>query len=375
MLTWACQCLVWYVLQSAGLVLGRDYVVHDKRFYRSLVFGGSLGLGESYMRGDWSSPDLRGFFVKLCSSSYLQWIQQVWGWVSPLEWWRWFTSHYFNSQTLIGSRKVGKEHYDLDHTMYERMLSTPMLYSCAYWRNVETLEEAQHQKIMLLGRKLQLTSGMSVLDIGCGWGDLAITFAKEFGCTVTGLTISEQQRKVAEQRAEAAGVSDKVVFILQDYREHSGLYDRVVSVGMLEHVGFHNLTTYFQCVKKFLREGGLAVIHSITGRTNTSIGDAWTNRYIFPNSAIPSHDAWITSLRPVELEIEDIQNLGHDYSRTLSEWRKRFDAQCANELDLHFVRMWHYYLTTSEVQFAIRGLQLWQVVLSNGRRERYDAPR
>jgi len=285
------------------------------------------------------------------------------------------TARCFNLQTLLGSRKVGKEHYDLDPVMYEKMLSFPMLYSCAYWKGVETLEAAQHQKIMLLARKLQLTPDSSVLDIGCGWGDMAITLAKEVGCCVTGITISEQQLRIAQQRAEDQGVSDRVTFILQDYREHRGVYDRVVSVGMLEHVGIGNLTTYFQCVKRFLRPGGLAVIHSITGRTNGLVGDPWVSRYIFPNSAIPSHEAWISALRPVDLEIEDVQCLGCDYSRTLAAWYSRFEAHCAYHLPPKQERQWRYYLKVCEAQFAIRGLQLWQVVLSNGRTERYDAPR
>ena len=364
-----------WIFSLAELEEGRDYVVRDEEFYRNVVLRGSLGLGESYVRGEWSSPDLLSFFMRLCSSPHVRYIQQVWGWISPTEWWRWLTSYYFNPQTLIGSRKVGKEHYDLDPSMYEKMLSTPMMYSCAYWKDVTTLEQAQHQKIMLLARKLQLSADSTVLDIGCGWGDMAITLAKEIGCNVTGITISEQQLRIARQRAEDQGVGEKVKFVLEDYRQHKGVYDRVVSIGMLEHVGVNNLTEYFHCVRSFLRVGGLAVIHSITGRTNGLVGDPWIGKYIFPNSAIPSHQAWISSLRPVELEIEDVQNLGIDYARTLDAWRDNFINHCSQNLSRNSERLWVYYLTVCEAQFRIRGLQLFQMVLSRERVERYDAPR
>jgi cyclopropane-fatty-acyl-phospholipid synthase len=375
MLTWLCQCLVWYLFHATGLEEGHDYFVHNKRFYRSIILYGSLGLGESYTAGDWSTPDLHKFLACLCIAPHIKQIQQLASWLSPLEWWRWFTTCCWNPQTLRGSRKVAEVHYNLDPNMYEKMLSSPMMYSCAYWKEAKTLEAAQLNKIMLLGRKLQLSAEHTVLDIGCGWGDLAIILAQKFGCQVVGLTISTEQCKIARQRAAEAGVSDKVTFILQDYREHQGCYDRVVSVGMAEHVGWQNLQTYFKCVHQFLKSGGLAVIHSITGRTNGPVGDAWIEKYIFPNSAIPSHEALISALRPVNLEIEDIQNFGPDYALTLAAWLENFNTLCASTLNPVFVRTWRYYLIASEVQFIIRGLQLFQIVLSKDRRERYDAPR
>ena len=372
--TWLCQHLVWYLFRDAGLELGRDYTVNDDSFYRDLVLRGSLGLGESYMEGKWSTTNLHYFFRCLFTARKLQFVQWLWSWLSPVEWWRWLVVVY-GPRFLVDAHKVGKVHYDLDPQLYQEMLSTPMMYSCAYWKDVETLEEAQLQKMDLLARKLELKEGMRVLDIGCGWGDMAIFLAQKYGCKVVGLTISKEQQRIAKERAVKAGVEDKVTYLLQDYREHREMYDRVVSIGMLEHVNFNNLTAYFKCVERFLHLGGLAVIHSITGRTNTPVGDGFISKHIFPNSAIPSHEAWISSLRPVDLEIEDIQSLGPDYSRTLEAWRVNFEKYCAGNLSLTEVRMWRYYLTASEVQFDTRGLQLWQVVLSSGRTTRYDAPR
>lgn len=367
------EYIITQLFNRAGLRHGVDFTVHDQSFYRDLILKGSLGLGESYMAGKWSSPDLVAFIAKLTSSEWLMRLSYWLSWLYPLELLRTIITSIFG-QTRSEARVVGQQHYDLSGEMYEQMLGTPMLYSCAYWKNVDDLDSAQLAKMDLLCRKLDLVEGEIVLDIGCGWGDMAIHMAKEYGCRVVGLTISAGQKEFAENRAEQAGVSDKVTFLLQDYRDHVGSYDKIVSIGMLEHVTYSKLTCYFQRVHDMLKPGGLAAIHSITGRTCNAVGDPWISKYIFPNSAIPSYSAWISALRPVPLEVEDIQNLGPDYAKTLHAWAENYDRLC-DKPDSRFVRMWNYYLSVCEAQFITRGLNLWQVVLSKNRAERYDAPR
>jgi cyclopropane-fatty-acyl-phospholipid synthase len=371
-LAWLCQRVVTYVLLLAGLEVGKDYTVNDPHFYRDVLFRGSLGLGESYMAGYWETPDLVDFFVKLCSNQPVARIGYWVSWCYPWEWFRTAWIWLWGAQDIEGAKEVGRKHYDLSPEMYEKMLDTPMQYSCGYWRGAETLSEAQIGKMELLARKLKLAPGQQVLDIGCGWGDLAIHLAKKYSCHVTGLTISAKQRETALERATNAGVADRVTILLEDYRQHQGTYDRIVSVGMLEHTQISNLPLYFTCVERLLRSGGIAVIHSIANRTNTDVGDPWISRYIFPNSAIPSYSAWVNALRQVPLEIEHIQNIGPDYARTLAAWRERFNQLCLSGLSETFIRMWNYYLTVCEAQFRIRSLNLWQMVLTKGRQDRYD---
>lgn len=373
MLTRFCQWVVLSLFAQADVVVGRDLTVSDPTFYRDVVFSGSLGLGESYMNGKWDTDDLAGLILKLSTCAELVRIKWWLSWISPFEMLRQLLWRVINPQSLSRSRKVGEQHYDLSTEMYEKMLSRPMMYTCAYWKDVDTLEAAQTQKVELVCRKLQLEAGDEVLDIGCGWGDLAIHMAKEYGCRVVGLTISREQQLYAQERARVAGVEDRVSFLLEDYREHKASYDKVVSLGALEHFGVDNLGLFFNIVEQRLRSGGLALIHSITGRTTTGHGDPWFHKYIFPNGAIPSYSVWVNAVSTAPLEIEDVQALGTDYGKTLRAWYDNFNAKC--DMPERFTRMWHYYLQASESQFRCRGLNLWQMVLSKGRRERYDAPR
>jgi cyclopropane-fatty-acyl-phospholipid synthase len=373
MLTALCKRAVVYLFQKADVVVGRDITVRDETFYYDVATKGSLGLGESYTAGKWSSPNLVEVIQKLSTSPTLQQAKYWMSWLYPLVWVRTILMMVFG-QSREEAREVGKQHYDLSTTMYEQMLGTPMQYSCAVWKNVETLGDAQLQKMELLCRKLGLNEGERVLDIGCGWGDLAIYIAKEHGCFVTGITISEGQRAYAEQKAIQAGVEDRVTFMLCDYRDHNIMYDKIVSVGMLEHCTRSNLPGYFQKVHDLLRPGGLAVIHSITKRKCDRDIDPWISKYIFPNSAIPSNSTWVNALRLVPLEIEDVQNIGPDYAKTLHAWYDRYRTLC-NQSDPRFSRMWQYYLNVCEAQFLVRELNVWQMVLSKERMERYDAPR
>jgi len=373
MLTRFCQWVVLSLLARTNIVLGRDFTVADPTFYRDVVLNGSIGLGESYMNKKWDSPDLASFIEKVATSPLLMRVQWWLSWCYPFEVLRMLLWYVLNPQSITRSRVVGEQHYDLSTDMYEKMLSLPMMYTCAYWKDVDTLETAQLQKMDLVCRKLQLKAGERVLELGCGWGAFAIHAAKKYGCMVTALTISREQQRYAQEQAVVAGVADRVTFLFQDYREHRGVYDKVASIGLLEHAGWSNAQGFFEVVEQSLAPNGLACIHSIVGRTNTPYGDPWINKYIFHGGAIPSYASWVTALREVPLEIEDVHSLGTDYARTLRAWYDNFNAKC--EMSPRFTRMWHFYLQVSEAQFRCRGLNLWQMVLSKGRRERYDAPR
>lgn len=368
-----CKLVVVELFNRADLVIGMDIMVHDESFYYDVVVNGSLGFGEGFVSGKWSTPDLVATIRKLSDSVLLMKVRYWLTYLYPLQWLKSLILLVLG-QSRSEAMVVGSQHYDLSPLMYEKMLSNPMIYSCGYWKGVDTLEEAQIQKMDLLCRKLQLIPGQVVLEIGCGWGDFAIYMASHYGVTVVGLTISETQRLIAEKRARVCEVADKVSFVLEDYRDHKSKYDRIVSVGMLEHVNTGMLSTYFQKVDNLLVAGGLAVIHSITKKGHSVDSDPWISKYIFPNSAIPSNSSWVESLTGIALEIEDIQNIGPDYAKTLRAWYQRYQELC-EVVSEENSRMWKYYLNSCEAQFLSRNLNLWQMVLSKQRFERYDAPR
>jgi len=271
-----------------------------------------------------------------------------------------------NLQSLTGSRQVAVEHYDLGNDFFTRMLGPTMTYSCGYWRNADSLDEAQDAKHDLICDKLNLESHHKLLDIGSGWGRLLSHAQKKTGCQGTGVTISEPQWKYAKER----WADQPIRWMLNDYRDRSidaqGPFDRVVSMGMFEHVGVRNYRRFFARVKELMADDGLFLLHTIANRGHTGI-DPWVDRYIFPNSVVPC----VKDLAPHIDEffvLEDWHNFGHDYDRTLMEWARRFEAFAASpdfKLDRRFYRMWRYYLYSFAGAFRARNnFQLWQIVLS-----------
>ena len=248
-----------------------------------------------------------------------------------------------------------------------------MCYSCGYWKQAETLNQAQVAKLELACRKLELAPGMRVLDIGCGWGSFAEHAARHHGVEVTGITISREQAELARQRCTGLPVEIR----LQDYRDLDGAYDRIVSIGMFEHVGHRNYATYFQTVEKSLATDGLFLLHTIGSNNSDISADPWINRYIFPNGVLPSA-MHIARASEGHLLMEDWQNFGPDYDRTLMAWLANVDArwhEIAHHYNERTRRMFRYYLSVCAGAFRARDLQLWQVVYSRGRPGRYDAPR
>ncbi len=357
------QATLEELFASADIRLGGnrpwDIRVLDERFYRVVLAGGTLGFGETYMDGWWDCDALdemccRAFRARLDERVPLN-IPTALAIAG---------SFLLNLQTRRRSRAVSKQHYDVGNDFFECMLDPSMQYSCAWFRDTDDLAEAQREKMDLICRKLGLEKGMSLLDIGCGWGGLAKHAAEHYGCRVVGITISEQQRRYAAQSCRGLSVEIR----LQDYREVSEEFDRVVSVGMLEHVGPKNYHQYMKKVFQTLRQGGVFLCQSIAGNYSGLYSDPWVARYIFPNSMLPSV-AQVAKASEKLLVLEDVQNLGADYEKTLKAWESNFTRswhRFESRYGERFYRMWRLYLLSCAGAFQARSLQLFQFVFSKG---------
>lgn len=337
-----------------------DIQVHHADFFKRVFQQGSLGFGESYMDGWWDCDRLDVLFYKILKGKL---DKQMPGNLKDIL--RIAGARLFNLQTRRRSWIVGKEHYDIGNDLFARMLDPHMQYSCAYWREAETLEQAQNAKLKMICEKLQLKPGMRLLDIGCGWGGLAAYAAQNYGVSVDGVTISQEQQKMAQQRGEGLDVT----ILLQDYRDLDRTYDRIVSVGMFEHVGPKNYDTYFSVVDRCLKKEGLFLLHTIGSNESGVNVDPWINKYIFPNGCLPSIRQ-IASVSEKRLIMEDWHNFGNDYDKTLMAWHQRFNdawPELALRYTPRFRRMFNYYLCACAGAFRARDIELWQVLFSRGK--------
>lgn len=356
----------WYrivseMLSSADIQINGnrpfDLKVKNTDFFKRVLQEGSLGLGESYMDGWWECERLDIFFQRVLRA----------GLEDKLP-------HHFKDTlriaaarlTNLQSRKrawiVGKEHYDLGNDLFTLMLDPYMQYSCGYWKEATTLEQAQEAKLKMICDKLQLKPGLRLLDIGCGWGGLSEYAARHYGVSVVGVTISAEQQKLAQARCEGLDVT----ILLKDYRDLNDQFDRIVSVGMFEHVGPKNYQTYFNVVKRNIKPDGIFLLHTIgSNKTDLSV-DPWIDKYIFPNGCLPSIQQ-IAHTSESLFVMEDWHNIGADYDRTLMAWHERFQInwpELAERYGDRFHRMFTYYLNACAGAFRARDLQLWQVVFS-----------
>ncbi|KIS45376.1 cyclopropane fatty acyl phospholipid synthase [Kosakonia radicincitans] len=357
------QRIVQELLSQAGIVINGpepwDIRVHDTRFFKRVLQQGSLGLGESYMEGWWDCKQLDTFFDKLLRA---QLDEQRPASVADLL--RIAFARLSNPQSRRRAWQVGEAHYDLGNDLFGCMLDPHMQYSCGYWKEADDLCAAQENKLALICEKLQLKPGMTLLDIGCGWGGLAEYAARHYGVSVEGITISAEQKAYAESRN--AGLDIRIS--LQDYRDLDRQYDRIVSVGMFEHVGPKNYATYFKVADRCLKPEGLFLLHSIGSNKTQHNVDAWINKYIFPNGCLPSIKQIAEASEPYFV-IEDLHNFGADYDKTLMAWHRRFNQawpQLSGNYSTKFQRMFNYYLTACAGAFRARNIQLWQLVLSRG---------
>lgn len=334
-----------------------DIQVHDDRFYSRVLEEKNLGLGESYMDGWWDCERIDEFIYRILKNSLAERIQ------GGLKYLLCFLpARLLNRQSLNRSHLVAERHYDLGNDLFLSFLDPYHQYSCAFFRNTDELDHAQQQKLMLIGEKLELKPTEHLLDIGSGWGGLARFMAERYGCSVTGINISKEQ--LAYSREFCKGLP--VVFQECDYREIRGCYDKVVSVGMFEHVGHKNYSTYMKVVFNSLKDDGLFLLHTIGSNRSAENFDPWLERYIFPNSELPSLKR-ICGAAEGLFVIEDVHNLGTHYDKTLLAWNERFQAawpRLASKYDLRFKRMWEYYLLSCAGAFRAREVQVWQILMS-----------
>jgi cyclopropane-fatty-acyl-phospholipid synthase len=326
---------------------------------------GTVGLGESYMDGHWTAERLDQFFYKLVRA------QMALGQHGPASGtrppvWHWVKSRWMNRQTQRRAWEVGQQHYDLGNDFYEAMLDRRMTYTCGYWGSgARSLDEAQQAKLELVCRKLGLQPGMRVLDIGCGWGSFMQYAAERHGVHCVGATISVEQMALGRERCAGLPVD----FMLKDYRDlpgKVGRFDRVVSLGMFEHVGHKNYAPFMKIAADLLQPQGLFLLHTI-GRNEQGEGtDPWIDKYIFPNGELPTI-ARIGRACEQQFVVEDLHNFGADYDRTLMSWFANVESawpRFAERLGDRFRRMWTYYLLSCAGAFRARDIQLWQWVLS-----------
>ena len=333
-----------------------DVRIINNEIYQRVVGHGMLGVGEGYMEGWWECDELDEMIARAYSI-------RVNRKISPAK--DFFFHAYANLRNLqnrIRAYQVGRRHYDIGQDLYRAMLDRRMIYSCGYWKEATTLDEAQEHKLDLIARKLQLETGMRVLDIGCGWGGALNYLCERYGITGVGITISSDQQDAATQLCASMPIEIR----LQDYRALNEKFDRIFSVGMLEHVGHKNYSTYMRVVRRCLDPGGLFLLHTIGGRRSGTRTDPWIDRYIFPNGMLPSA-AQLTAAAEDTLTIEDWHNFPDDYWRTLMCWYQNFERAWGGlkaNYDEQFFRMWRYYLLSSAGSFRAGGNQLWQIVFS-----------
>ncbi|MGP1234183.1 cyclopropane fatty acyl phospholipid synthase [Serratia sp. CY37646] len=356
----------WYriveeMLAEAGVAINGprawDIRVHNPALFKRILQEGSLGFGESYMDGWWECERLDMLFTRILQAGVDERLPKSLSDIARIAY-----ARLFNRQSRKRAWQVGKEHYDIGNDLFRAMLDPYMQYSCGYWKEAQTLEQAQQAKLRMICEKLQLKPGMTLLDIGCGWGGLAQFAAQNYGVSVHGVTISAEQQKLAQARC--AGLD--VEILLQDYRDLDRQFDRIVSVGMFEHVGPKNYDTYFSVAARNLKPDGLFLLHTI-GSNQTDLNvDAWIDKYIFPNGCLPSvrHIAEASEGRFV---MEDWHNFGADYDRTLMAWLENFKRAWPDLMGGYserFERMFTYYLNACAGAFRSRNIQLWQVLFS-----------
>lgn len=346
-----------------------DIRVKDDRFYKRVLGGRELGVGESYMDGWWEVKRLDELVETLLSAGLREKLK-----ISPKIVQTVALSSLQNRQTAKQAKKNAAHHYNIGNDLYAAMLDKRMVYSCGYWLKAKNLDEAQEAKLDLICRKLYLKPGMTLLDIGCGWGAFADYAASKYKVKVMGVTPAAEQVKLARERVKSPLVSIQQ----KDYREATGKYDRIVSIGMLEHVGPKNYKNFFALCEKMLNDDGMMLHHTIGNNRSVNSTDPWIDTYIFPGGVIPSL-AQISKSVEKKLVIEDVQNFGPDYDKTLMAWYANFAKhypELKDRYDERFYKMWEFYLLSCAGIFRARRMQLWQIVMRKPiRSETYVAVR
>jgi len=352
-----------------GAKPGPDVTIRlaDREIARLIALHPRLKIGEAYMEGRLTveGGDIYSF-LEFCAinsevidgGTWLDWINLG----------RRLMRRAQQYNPIGRAQKNVAHHYDLSGRLYDIFLDKDRQYSCAYFTSGnESLEVAQDNKKRHLAAKLLLEPGSRVLDIGSGWGGLGLCLARVGAGPVTGVTLSREQHAVSTRRAEEAGLADRVTFKLQDYRTETGRYDRIVSVGMFEHVGVGHYREFFAKIRELLTESGVALIHSIGRSDGPGVMNPWVNKYIFPGAYSPALSEVLPAIEKSGLIVTDVEILRLHYAETLHEWRRRFMAAKTEVLEIYderFVRMWEFYLASCEMSFRRWGFMVWQIQLA-----------
>lgn len=348
-----------------------EMTINDYRFFSRAIMGGDIGLGESYMEGEWDSPDpadvvkvlfenrnivLDGNFITAAYSILRNRLLNL-----------------ARENTLIGARRNIRRHYDLGNAFFRTFLDSTMTYSCALFHSPEeTLEAAQKNKLQSIIEKAGIKKNDHVLEIGCGWGSFAVEAVRQSGCHVTGITLSDEQYDYAKKLVRENGMDDRITILLRDYRDMSGTFDKIVSIEMLEAVGHRHLGTFFGCCNRLVKEKGHIVLQTITisdeHYDDYRKGVDWTRKHIFPGGHLPSLKAIRNALAGIStLEIEEVDDIGINYVETLRQWRRKFlensDILSRMEFDRRFQRKWVYYFASSQAGFGSRELGNLQILI------------
>jgi cyclopropane-fatty-acyl-phospholipid synthase len=350
------------ILDLAGVKINGnnpwDIRINNDKFYKRVITEGELGMGESYMDCWWDAEKVDELICKILKAQLDQKIRLR---LSIL--FRLFKAQLFNLQSKRRAFIIGEKHYDLGNDLFQNMLDKRMNYSCAYWKDAENLDKAQEDKLELICRKIYLKPGMHVLDIGCGWDAFGKYAAEKYNVKVVGITVSKEQVELGRKLCEGFPVEIR----LMDYRDINEKYDRIVSVGMIEHVGYKNYKTFFEIANRCLNDDGLFLLHTIGNTKSEKAIDLWTNKYIFPNGMLPSLAQLGKAIESLFV-MEDLHSFGKDYDKTLMAWYNNFNKnwdKIKSKYSERFFRMWKYFLLSSAGSFrsGIRN-QLWQMVLS-----------
>ena len=356
----ACREKVEYLLSLADVKIGGsrpwDLDVHYDDFFTQVMTKGSLALGQSYMEGWWDCPKLDEFFHRAIAANLDDMIKPFTCYLAALK------GKILNPQKQSRAFKIGKFHYDIGNDLYRCMLDKLMIYSCGYWESASTLDDAQEAKLDLVCQKLHLEPGMRVLDIGCGWGGTAKYIAENYHVEVVGITVSKQQATLGKEVCKGLPVDIRI----QDYRDIKETFDRILSIGMFEHVGPKNYSTFMSVARNCLKDDGIFLLHTIGRNKAVNSIDPWVERYIFPDGMLPSPKQICSAIEDVFV-LEDWHSFGVDYDKTLMHWFQNFDANWDRLKENYgeiFYRMWKYYLLSFAGAFRARCNQLWQIVLS-----------
>ena len=355
--------LIAEICEAADVKIGGtrawDFQVHNPDLFARVLFDGTLALGETYMDGWWDCEAIDEMLARFLT---VKADSKITHHLNPGNLLYVLQSKFTNMQSVRRAFQVGERHYDIGNDVFAAMLDPRMIYSCGYWEYANSLTQAQEDKLHMICRKLELARGEHLLDIGCGWGGLAAFAAEQYGVTVTGITISREQKALADARCADLPVDIQ----LADYRSLTGNYDKIVSVGMFKHVGHKNYATFFKTVQRLMKPQGLFLLHTIGKNPPEAETDRWINKYIFPNGHIPTPGEIVNNLGEL-MVIEDWHNFGHDYDTTLQGWRDNFNRawpSLAEKYDARFGRMMQYYLAASMASFRAGKTKLWQLVLT-----------